>query len=181
MISPQLYPYFLHDLVRVTNHVGRINRFWTWLTNPSDLWVRVTFPYSASVHNISDRSLRWYTVQVPTQLTTTMSCYIAILDQPQPRRLAHISESLNGLCLQGYCKYGGILPCRPTCSRSQTVVYSPPICPVTHNALTTHPPDPSSMYDGTPALTGPHSKHLPPGGRAAVTPPLRHPTHWKAP
>ena len=132
----------------------------------------MTFTYSASVHNISDRSLRWYTVQLPTQFTTTMSCYKVIPDQPQPRRLTHIPKSFNGQCFQGYRKYGGILPCRP-------VTYYPPICPATHNALTTRPPDPFSMFDGAPELAGPRSKHPPPDGRATVTPPLRHRTGWK--
>ena len=138
----------------------------------------MTFPYSASVHNISDRRFRWYTVQVPTQFTTTMCCYKAVPDQQQSRRRTHIPKSLNDQCLQGYCKYGGILPCRPS-RFFQTVVYCLPICPAIHNAPKTRPPNPFLMFDGTSALIGPRSKHLPPGGRAAVTPPLRHPNHWK--
>ena len=72
------HPYLIDDVVQITYCIGRINRFRTRLTNPSNLWVCVTLPDSASVHNISDRSFWWYTVQVPTQLTTTMSCYKAI-------------------------------------------------------------------------------------------------------
>ena len=131
--------------------MGQINRFWTRLTGPPNLWVCVTFLDAASVHNISDRGLRWYTVQVPTQLTTTMSYYIVIADQPQSCRLSHIPKSFNGQCFQGYGKYGGIFPC------------------------------PFSMSDETSALAGPYSTRLPPGGRAAVTPPLCHPIHWKVP
>ena len=85
------HPYVLHCCVRVTNYIGRINRVRSWLTDPPDLRICMAFPHSASVHNITERSLRWNTVQIPTQFTTIMSC-----------------------CLQGYCEYGRILPCLPS-------------------------------------------------------------------
>ena len=72
------HPYLLDDVVRVTYYIGWINRIRTMLTDPSNFWVCATLPDSASIHNISDRSFGWYTVQVPPQLTTTMSCYKAI-------------------------------------------------------------------------------------------------------
>ena len=54
------HPYLLDDVVRVTYYIGRINRIRTRLTDPSNFWVCVTLPDSVSIHNISDRSFRWY-------------------------------------------------------------------------------------------------------------------------
>ena len=112
-LGDRCHLYLLYDLVRVTSHIGWKNRFRTRLTDPPNLWVCVTLPDSASVHNISYRSFR-YTVQIPMQLTTTKSSYKAIADQPQSCRLSHIPKSFDGQCFQGYGKYGGVFPCRPS-------------------------------------------------------------------
>ena len=60
-LGDRRHPYLLDDVVRVTNYIGRINRFRTRLTDPSNLWVCVALPDSASVHNISDTSFWRYT------------------------------------------------------------------------------------------------------------------------
>ena len=59
-LGDRRHPYLLDDVVRVPYYIGRINRFRTRLTDPSNLWVCVTLPDSASVHNISGGNLSKY-------------------------------------------------------------------------------------------------------------------------
>ena len=74
------HPFRLANVVRVTYDISRINRIRTRLTNPTDLRICMTLPDAASIHHVSYRSLGWYTVQVPPQLTTAMTSYKAIAD-----------------------------------------------------------------------------------------------------
>ena len=69
------HPFRLANVVRVLYDIGRINQIRTRLTNPTDRRICMTLPDAASIHHVSYRSLGWYTVQVPLQLTTAMTRY----------------------------------------------------------------------------------------------------------
>ena len=46
------HPYFIHSVVRLTDHICRIDWFWTRLTDLPYLWVRVTLPVPAPVPEV---------------------------------------------------------------------------------------------------------------------------------
>ena len=95
------------------NYISRENRFGSWFTDPPNVRVRMTRSHPAPIHNVSYGSFRRYTIQMSAQFTTIMSSYESVPDQTKPCHPTHVFKSINGQCLQCYCKYWRILRSRP--------------------------------------------------------------------